>query len=66
MATFAITSIGNIKNFYGGLYVMKHEGKYYWIIEDHDTDWDDLAKWSEIEKELYDSLMAHENRRSKG
>lgn len=55
-------SIGSIINYYGGLFVMKHEGKYYWIIEDHDTIFDDIEQWEEIEKPLYDQLLIHEQR----
>ena len=56
------TSIGTISNYYGGIRVMEHEGKYYWVIENWDTDFDDLSDWSEIDKELYDSLISYENR----
>lgn len=51
------TNIPNISNYYGGLFVMEHEGKYYWIIENYCTDFDDLTEWEEISKELYDCLM---------
>ena len=43
---------------------MENEGKYYWLIENYNTEFDDLSDWSEIDKELYDSLVAHEARRS--
>ena len=51
--------IGIIGNYYGGLNVMEHEGKYYWCIGNYDTDFDDMEAWDEIEKELYDKLIAH-------
>jgi hypothetical protein len=60
---FNIQGVGNISNYYGGLYVMQNEGRYYWIIENYNTDFDDLTRWHEIEKELYDCLIAHEETR---
>lgn len=54
--------VGEIGNDYGGLYVMENEGKYYWIISNYDTNFDNLFNWSEIGKELYDSLVAYEAR----
>lgn len=56
-------SIGEIGNYYGGLFVMEHDGKYYWTIEDYSTSFDDLSCWSEISKELYSSLMSYESNR---
>ena len=46
-------SIGTIRNYYGGLHVMKKDGKYYWVIEDYSID-----HWEECDKELYDALVA--------
>jgi hypothetical protein len=57
--------IGNIGNYYGGLNVMEFEGKYYWCIEDYNTDLGDLEDWDEIDKELYDSLIAFQERLEK-
>jgi hypothetical protein len=42
---------------------MEKEGKYYWIIENYSTDFDDLDYWEECDKELYDALVAYEGRR---
>lgn len=53
------TQIGNISNYYGSLEVMEHNGKYYWIIENYDTDFDDLSEWEEISEELYLMLLKH-------
>jgi hypothetical protein len=61
---FDYKGIGSIGNYYGGLFIMEHEGKYYWLIENYDTDFKDLSDWDEIDKELYDSLIAYEVRRS--
>lgn len=58
-------AIGNIENYYGGLFVMEHDGKYYWIIENFDTDFQSLEDWEEIDKELYDSLIAYQERLDK-
>lgn len=60
---FNYKSIGGIGNYYGGLFIMENEGKYYWLIENYDTDFDDLLDWTEIDKELYDSLVAYQARR---
>ena len=61
---FNYKSVGEIGNYYGGLFIMENEGKYYWLIENYNTEFDDLSDWSEIDKELYDSLVAYEARRS--
>jgi len=58
-------SIGEIFNYYGRLYVIEKDGKYYWIIENWDTDFEDLKDWDECDKELYDALIAYEERREK-
>jgi hypothetical protein len=61
MANYRI-DIGEIANYYGGLSVIQKEDKYYWIIENYDTDFDNLSEWEEISKELYDSLIVHNNK----
>ena len=58
-------AIGTICNYYGGLYVMQKDGKYYWLIENYSTDFNNIDDWGECDKELYDSLIAYENRRNK-
>ncbi len=50
-------------NSYGGLYAMEKDGKYYWGIEDVGESLKDLTNWDECDKELYDALMAFEERR---
>jgi hypothetical protein len=60
---FNYKAVGEIGNYYGGLFIMENEGKYYWLIEDVSTEFDKLKYWSEIDKELYDSLVAYEARR---
>ena len=47
------------KNTYGGLYVTHHNGRYYWIVENWDTDFDDINQWQEIPKSLYDEILKH-------
>ena len=54
--------IGGIGNYYGALNITKIEGKYYWCIENFNTDFDDLGDWEEIDKELYDSLFNYQKR----
>lgn len=49
--------VGEIANYYGGLYVMHHDGSYWWIIKNYDTDFDDIDDWQEISKELYDAII---------
>lgn len=43
-------------NYYGTLRILNHKNKYYWIIEDYDTDFEDLEEWNEISEELYKVL----------
>ena len=54
--------IGSISNYYGGLYIMKNDKKYYWLIENYSTDFDSLSDWVEIDKELYDALNSYDLR----
>ena len=51
--------IKNLGNYYGCLEVKEENGKYYWIIEDYDTDFDNLEEWAEIPKTLYDELLKY-------
>ncbi len=51
------TEIFSIRNYYGGLNVMEFNGKFYWCIENYNTDFEDLEHWDEITKELYDSII---------
>lgn len=37
--------IGNIGNYYGGLVIKKENDKFYWIIENYDTYFDDISRW---------------------
>ncbi len=60
---FNYKAVGEIGNYYGGLFIMENEGKYYLLIENVSTEFDKLKYWSEIDKELYDSLVAYEARR---
>jgi hypothetical protein len=58
-------SIGTVGNYYGGLFTMEKDGKYYWVIENYSTKFDDLTHWDECDKELYEALIAYEERRKK-
>lgn len=51
--------IGYIGNYYGGLFVKKENDKFYWIIENYDTDFDDITEWEEISESLYNELIKH-------
>ena len=53
------TEILSIGNYYGHLNVTEHEGKYYWIIENYNTDFSDLSQWEEIDKRLYNDIIKH-------
>lgn len=37
-----------IGNYYGGLHISEVAGKFYFIIENYDTDFDELGEWQEI------------------
>lgn len=52
-----IKSIGSIGNYYGGLHVCSHEGKFYWIVENYDTNFDDIEEWEEISEKTYTALL---------
>lgn len=51
-----------IGNYYGGIVVVSEGGKYYWLIENYNTDLDNLDEYEEISKELYNELMKHRNK----
>lgn len=51
--------IGHIGNFYGGLNILQHDGKYYWAIEDYNNNMHDIDSYHEIPKRLYDALVAY-------
>jgi len=57
--------IGTVNNYYGGLFAMEKDGKYYWLIQNYSTDFDDIEHWEECDKELYEALIAYEERRNK-
>lgn len=54
--------IGNIGNYYGGLNVKKENDKFYWIIENYNTDFNDISLWEEISESLYNELIKHNER----
>lgn len=53
--------IGHIGNYYGGLHIKEKNGKYYWIIENHDTNFDNINEWQEIDESLYNELLNYHN-----
>ncbi len=54
-----MVGIKDLGNYYGGLNVQEKDGKYYWIIENYDTDFSDINEWHEISKVLYLELLNH-------
>ena len=56
-------SIGEVYNYYGGIWVYKKGDKCYWFIENHDTDMDniDMEDVEEIPPYLYDALIKFED-----
>lgn len=52
-----IIEIDSIGNDYGCLNLMTLNGKFYWCIEDWDTDFDDLDYWIEINEEIYNAII---------
>lgn len=58
-----IKSIGAIGNYYGGLYIGTSNNKYYWLIENYDTDLTNPEEWDEISEELYNLLLTQESRK---
>jgi len=54
--------IGNVGNIYGGLVVMRIGDSFYWIIEGVGNDLDNLDDWEEIDEELYNLLIKHNNK----
>jgi hypothetical protein len=54
-----ITEIGVIGNYYGCLNIMTFQDKFYWCIENYDTDFKELESYDEITKELYESIIKY-------
>ena len=49
--------IGNIGNYYGGLWIFKKKSKYYWFIENYDTNFDNPMECAEeIPRRVYKIL----------
>lgn len=53
---FNYNKVDGIENHYGGLYIMNHNDNYYWMIENYDTNFNELSNWKQIDKKLYDIL----------
>lgn len=60
---FESRSVGDIGNYYGGLWVAEHEGRYWWMIENYDAFPGDFKFYDEIPKYLYDALVKYEEER---
>lgn len=55
-----IKKIGDIENYYGGLFIKSDNDRYYWGIENYTS-----TRCEEIPKYLYDALIKFENERDK-
>lgn len=56
--TEKIKEIGDIGNYYGGLWIKELDKKFFWSIENYDGHY-----WVEIPESLYSALVEHENNR---
>ena len=56
-----IRIIEDIQNHAGSFYIAENEGNYFWTITDEITDYqrniNNMEDWSQITKELYDSIL---------
>lgn len=43
-------------NYYGGLWITSVDGRYYWMIENYDTDFSNPEEWEEIGETLYNAI----------
>ena len=46
-------------NYYGGLNIVKHNSRFYWIMENYENNFKDISEWSEISEELYNLLLQY-------
>lgn len=56
MDAITIHGIGNV---YGGLEIKKEDNKYYWLIEDYNTNLDNIDQYEQIPETLYNELYRH-------
>lgn len=54
MKRFSVPDIGN---YYGGLELAENDEKYYWCIENYDTDLGNIRHYQEIPESLYRELI---------
>ena len=59
------TEIQLIGNYYGCLNVMTLDGKFYWCVENYDTNFENLNDWQEISEEIYNSIIKYYNSKKK-
>lgn len=59
MINSPVIDIEEIHNYYGSLQVISLSGKYYWRMENHNTNEKEfiLNKWVEIDETFYNSLI---------
>lgn len=54
-----ILEVSDICNYYGGLVILKHESRFYWMIESFDSDMYNLNHWTEIGEDLYNAILPY-------
>lgn len=47
-----------VGNYYGGIHVTMHDRRYYWLVENYDTDFNNLEEWQEIPENFFKNLLA--------
>ena len=58
------TEILLIGNYYGFLNVMTLDGKFYWCVENYDTNFENLNDWQEISEKLYNTIIEFYNNKT--
>ena len=59
-----IIEIDEIGNYYGCLNVLSYNNKFYWLIEDWNTDKQDINSWIEIPRDLFLKLVSRNSNSS--
>jgi hypothetical protein len=56
------TQISSISGYYGSLWIIKEDKKYYMVTDDISCDLNNKKDWDEINESLYNELLNHENK----
>jgi len=59
------TQISSISGFYGCLWVIKEDDKFYMVMDDISCNLNDRNEWDEINETLYNELLNHETKSKK-